>query len=126
DGEDGLLQAREISGLELKSDLVVLSGCETARGRTFSGEGVQSLARAFFLAGARSGVARLLKVRDQATEKLSGGVYRRLAEGQAKDEALRGAKLELMKNSRTASARDWASFVLIGDARGRVALTPRR
>jgi CHAT domain-containing protein len=123
DREDGVLEAREISALALDSDLVVLSGCETARGRILAGEGVQSLARAFFLAGARSVVASLWKVRDQATEELMAAFYRDLAEGLPEDEALREAKLELSKK---APARDWASFVLIGEAAGTIALTPRR
>jgi CHAT domain-containing protein len=122
--EDGLLQAREISELELSSELVVLSGCETARGRTLSGEGVQSLARAFFLAGARSVVASLWKVRDRAAEDLMTAFYRRLSEGRTKDEALRGAKLELLRRPQTASARDWGSFVLIGEASARIPLSP--
>jgi CHAT domain-containing protein len=44
----GLLTAREIHRLRLRSDLVVLSACQTAQGRFLAGEGVQSLARAFF------------------------------------------------------------------------------
>ncbi len=48
EGNDGFLQAREISNLKLASDLVVLSACQTARGRVLAGEGVQSKAQAFF------------------------------------------------------------------------------
>ncbi|HKD18807.1 MAG TPA: CHAT domain-containing tetratricopeptide repeat protein, partial [Thermoanaerobaculia bacterium] len=124
DQEDGLLQAREISSLALGNALVVLSGCETARGRILSGEGVQSLARAFFVAGAPSVVASLWNVRDEATEKLMTGFYRRLSLGQSKEEALRGAKLEMLRRSRTASPRDWAAFVLIGEASRTIPLTP--
>ena len=126
DGEDGLLQAREISSLKLASDLVVLSGCETARGRALAGEGVQSLARAFFLAGSRSVVASLWRVRDQAAEELMTAFYRRLSEGQAKDKALRGAKLDLLRRPGTSTPRDWAAFVLIGEASSKVPLSSGR
>ena len=126
DGEDGLLQAREISGLKLASDLVVLSGCETARGRALAGEGVQSLARAFFLAGSRSVVASLWRVRDEAAEELMTAFYRRLSEGQAKDDALRAAKLDLLQRPRTSSPRDWAAFVLIGEPSAKLPLSPGR
>jgi CHAT domain-containing protein/tetratricopeptide (TPR) repeat protein len=50
DGEnDGLLEAREILNLELNADLVVLSSCETARGRVGAGEGMIGMSWAFSL-----------------------------------------------------------------------------
>ena len=124
--EDGILYAREISGLQIDSEMVVLSGCETARGRILSGEGVQGLARAFFLAGTRSVVATLWRVRDQPAQELVTAFYRRLAEGQSKDEALRGAKLEFLRKTPSSPARDWASFILIGEASGKIPLSPGR
>ena len=49
--EDGLLEAWEIMQLDLKADLVVLSGCETARGQLSAGEGVIGLTWALLVAG---------------------------------------------------------------------------
>ena len=49
--EDGFLQAWEILRHPLQARLVVLSACETARGRLVRGEGVQSFSRAFLAAG---------------------------------------------------------------------------
>jgi len=45
--EDGYLEVREISELDLDCDLVVLSACQTGRGRLLSGEGIVGLSRAF-------------------------------------------------------------------------------
>jgi CHAT domain-containing protein len=112
--EDGFLQAREIARLGLGGDLVVLSGCQTARGRVLAGEGVESLARAFFFAGARSVVASLWSVSDRKTADLMASFYRHLAGGASKAEALRSAKLELV--SRRDSPRYWAPFILIGES----------
>lgn len=50
--EDGLFEAWEIMNLSLRADLVVLSACDTARGRIGAGEGVMGLSWAFFVAGA--------------------------------------------------------------------------
>ena len=122
DGEDGFLQAREILQLKLKSDLVVLSACQTARGQLLAGEGAQGLAQAFLNAGAQSVIASLWNVNDQRTALFMEAFYRHLANGENKVEALRLAKLELLKDGFTASPRYWAAFVLVGEAQGRIPL----
>jgi CHAT domain-containing protein len=122
DGEDGFLQAREILQLKLKSDLVVLSACQTARGQILAGEGVQGLAQAFLHAGSQSVVASLWNVNDQRAALFMEAFYRHLANGQSKVEALRWAKLELLKDTFTSSPRYWAAFVLIGEAQDRIPL----
>ncbi|HKD18733.1 MAG TPA: CHAT domain-containing tetratricopeptide repeat protein [Thermoanaerobaculia bacterium] len=114
-GTDGLLTSREIYGLKLRSDLVVLSACQTGRGRILAGEGVQGLARAFFHAGARSVVATLWNVDDLWSETLMTTFYARLADGETRSEALTHAKRELLAERPALAPRSWAGFVLIGD-----------
>ncbi len=125
DGE-GLLTAREIYRLRLDSDLVVLSACETARGRILAGEGVESLAQAFFHAGARSVVASLWDVSDRRTADLMSDFYAHLARGERKAQALRSAKLDLLRGSPELAPRFWASFVLLGEPAGTVPLRAPR
>lgn len=115
-GEDGLLEANEILGMQIPCDLLVISACQTARGRVLEGEGVQSLARAFFYAGARSVVASLWKVEDRATATLMDAFYGHLAGGESAMTALRSAKLDLLRSGEAVSPRDWAAFVILGDA----------
>jgi CHAT domain-containing protein len=124
DGEDGFLQAREIYRLKLASDLLVLSACETARGRILAGEGTQGLAHAFFYAGAQSVVASLWKVNDEETATFMGAFYQHLAQRKSKAEALRAAKLDMIR-SKSASPRHWASFILIGEAVSSVPIIDR-
>jgi CHAT domain-containing protein len=121
-GADGLLTAREIHRLRLQSDLVVLSACQTARGRVLAGEGVQSLARAFFHAGARSVVATLWNVNDRWSERLMTAFYDRMARGDSRAEALTNAKRALLAAEPHLAPRSWAAFVLIGDGQTGVAL----
>ncbi|MCI0489913.1 MAG: CHAT domain-containing protein [Blastocatellia bacterium] len=118
--EDGFLQAREIYHLKLASDLVVLSACQTARGRVLSGEGVQGMARAFFHAGAKSVVASLWNVNDERTATFMEAFYRHLADGMSKAEALRAAKLDLLSDDAASAPRYWAAFILIGESQEHV------
>ncbi len=68
--DDGYLTGAEIVRLRLPADLVVLSACDTARGRVVRGEGMYGLARAFMCAGAPRVVAGLWKVDDRAAREL--------------------------------------------------------
>ena len=118
----GLLTAREIYRLKLRSDLVVLAACQTGRGRILAGEGVQSLAGAFFHAGANAVVATLWNVNDRRAERLMRAFYDRLADGDSKAEALAAAKRRLLAREPGLAPRFWAPFVLLGEARGSVPL----
>lgn len=113
--EDGILQVREIFGLELAADLVVLSACDTGRGRLVSGEGVVGLARAFFYAGTPSLVVSLWPVSDRSTERLMTSFYRHLDRGHDKAAALKNARLEMIeRGGDDAYPLYWAPFVLLG------------
>jgi hypothetical protein len=74
-----------------------------------------SLARAFLQAGARSVVATLGDVEDRNAARFMQAFYRQLAEGQPKTDALRRAKLEILRQVGPVSPRAWAPFVLIGE-----------
>lgn len=114
DGEDGLLQVHEILDLELSADLVVLSACSTALGRELRGEGLVGLTQAFFNAGAPRLVASLWQVADASTAELMASFYTQLTASEAPAEALRRAKLELIRGGEYAQPYHWAPFVLIG------------
>jgi CHAT domain-containing protein len=73
---DGILTALEVAELDLsRAELVTLSGCETGLGREAGGEGLLGLQRAFQVAGARTVVASLWKVSDEATQQLMSDFY---------------------------------------------------
>jgi CHAT domain-containing protein len=96
DKEDGRLEVREIFGLDLKANLVVLSGCDTALGRLSRGDELVGLTRAFIYAGTPSVVASLWPVDDASTASLMAHFYRNLA-NMSKVEALRQAQLRLIR-----------------------------
>ena len=110
--EDGLLQAREIEALDLDGRVVVLSACQTAAGLVRSGEGVLSLARAFFAAGAHTVIGSRWPIRDEDAAWLFDAFYRHVAGGASLATALRQAKRDAISNGRPTSS--WAGVVLLG------------
>lgn len=118
-GDDGLLTAEEVLGLDLAGlELVVLSACETGLGQVEGGEGVMGMRRAFSLAGAGTLVLSLWKVPDEPTRLLMADLYAALDEGASPAEALRAAQIARITAARDAGAaaapRDWAAFVASG------------
>jgi CHAT domain-containing protein/tetratricopeptide (TPR) repeat protein len=110
---DGRLQSAEIAGLDLAGRTVVLASCRSASGSVLRGEGVMSLGRAFFQAGAHGVVASLWPLRDDESAALFGRFYRHLAEGATVGEALHGARREAIAAGEPAAA--WAGLVVLGD-----------
>jgi CHAT domain-containing protein len=111
---NALVNAREIAALRIPADLIVLSACETGRGRIVSGEGPLSLAWAFLGSGARQVVSTLWAVADQSTSRLMERFYLYLDEGAEPAEALRQAQLDLLRQSRSRHPYYWGAFVLTG------------
>ncbi len=128
-GDDGILNAWEIfERIRLEADLVVLSACDTGLGHLARGEGLIGLSRAFQFAGARSVLASLWQVSDTSTAVLMKRFYLYLLGGLSKDEALRQAQLDMLRDPleiegssgrlyRVSVAHPfyWAGFHLIGD-----------
>lgn len=113
----GRLTALEIYDLELQAELVVLSACDTARGRQVRGEGlVAGLPRAFLYAGAERVLVSLWQVDDARTRDLMVAFYRALLDdGLAPAEALRAAQRSVLATH--PAPYWWAAFVLQGDPR---------
>jgi CHAT domain-containing protein len=101
--------------MSLNADLVVLSACETGKGKMVRGEGVLGLPRAFLYAGARNVVLSLWSVSDEGTASLMKVFYRELVQGRrSPGEALARAKEEMIGTERWHHPFYWAGFVLVG------------
>jgi CHAT domain-containing protein len=92
-------------------ELLVLSGCETAKGNKRSALGIAGIAAQ---GGARSTVATLWRVDDKSTAMLMKEFYKELKDGKTKTEALSLAQLSLLSNPDYSHPYYWAGFLLIG------------
>jgi CHAT domain-containing protein len=110
-GDDGVLRAAEIAGLNLENKkLVVLSTCESGLGEVISAEGVYGMARAFKLAGAEKVLISLWKLDDAIAGIIMEEFYKQLLQGKSAAAALKAAQ-QLMRKKR--GPYYWAGLILI-------------
>ena len=113
---DGILTALEAAGLDLwGTKLVTLSACDTGVGEIHNGEGVYGLRRAFMLAGAETLVMSLWPVSDAIARDTMVAYYARLRIGMGRGDALRQAKLSVLKRPNLRHPYYWAAFIQSGD-----------
>lgn len=100
-----------------RTDIVVLSACNTGTGYMAIGEGIFSLARGFRLAGIPCTVTNLWQADNKATYKLTESFYKYLSLKVPKDQAMRLAKLDCLKNDQShLLPYYWAATIVLGDS----------
>lgn len=113
--DDGYLNADEVLNLKLGSPLIILSACETGKGKVESGEGVAGLSQSFFLAGANHVLATLWSIGDESTQVFMKIFLTKIKEGLEPYKALNETKKIFRKeNPEYNSPFYWAAFVLYG------------
>lgn len=114
---DSKIYASEIKKLKCNNELIVLSACDSGRGKIIKFEGVLSQARAYFQAGAKSVVSTLWSVNDRSSSIIMTDFHKHLKAGMRKDEALRQAKLDYLEKADPEYQHPyyWAGFVAAGD-----------
>ena len=113
EGDSYKLYARDIVQHHLNANLVIISACNGAGTRAYSGEGLVGLSWAFLRAGAHNVIAALWEVSDVSTPQLMDVLYSELDQGKDPATALRAAKLSLLKSdSVVRKPFYWAPFQL--------------
>jgi CHAT domain-containing protein len=107
---------RLITNPEIKApvELITLSACETAAGDERSALGLAGVA---IRSGAKSALASLWFVDDDATSKLISGFYDNLEKGKdiSKAKALQEAQKTLIRDKHYSHPALWAPFLVIGN-----------
>lgn len=113
---DSFITNYDLFNLQLKAQLVVLSSCNSGRGRLIRGEGVMSLAKGFFYAGVPSAVMSLWSIDDCATASLMDSFFAHLRQGEDKDVALQKARMAYLQQADKLHRHPyyWAAFVQVG------------
>lgn len=134
--EDGMLRSSEIFGLDINSDMVVLSACNTGLGKIVEGEGMLGMQRSFFYAGAATVVVSLWNVYDRSTALLMNEFYKALITNETEEgwintmmrwagwdqsipfgkkaTAMRQAKLKMIDHPLFNHPVYWAPFIVVG------------
>ncbi len=109
--DDGVLTAQEVSTIDMrKTELVVMSACETGLGDIKGSEGVYGLQRAFKMAGVDYLIMSLWQVPDKETEEFMASFYKKLIS----TNNIKQSFAETQKEMRAKyDPYFWAAFVLI-------------
>ena len=115
---DGRLSALEVFRLKVPADLVVLSACETGKGKIYQTEGIVGLTRAFMFAGTPRVLCSLWNVDDDATRALMVKFYELWnppqGEGLSAAAAVKKAQMHMRGHEKWQHPRYWAAWVLWG------------
>ena len=120
EGEDGVLEAWELMNMQLRAELVVLSGCDTARGRVAPGEGIVGLMWAVLVAGAPATLVSQWAVESASATRVMVAFHQEWRGGQrgvSKARALQLAAVRVLKTAGSEHPFYWAAFILSGDGR---------
>ena len=112
--EHFLLTMADVSKVQVRAKLVVLSCCHSGRGH-IKAEGIVGIARAFLASGARSVLVSLWAVDDDATMQFMKWFYESLVCGKSASKSLHEAMKWMRENPKYSKVRQWAPFVLVGD-----------
>lgn len=115
---DEVLTIRELYGIQLNAQLVVLSACNTGVGKLQKGEGIMSLARGFSYAGVPSIIMTLWEVNDQIGSSIMTRFYYYLSRGKTKAKALQLAKIDYINNTLYMEKLQpyyWSGYIQIGN-----------
>lgn len=112
----GRLSAKEVLNSRVSAELVTISACHSAGARTYWGEGLVGFAWAFLQSGAHGVIAGLWDVSDYSSPRLMHDLYAGLAASQTPADALRAAKLNLIRGGKYADPYYWGAFQLYDGA----------
>lgn len=109
----------ELYSLNLETELVVLSACETGVGKLQKGEGAMSMARGFQYAGAQNVLFSLWQINDKSTSEIMRLFYKNYSDSESVNEANYTSKVEYLEDESISNIKKspyyWSAFVYYGN-----------
>jgi CHAT domain-containing protein len=114
---EDVIYVNEIYNLNLRSDLAILSACETGKGKLLKGEGLISIGRSFQYAGCRGLIISMWKITDLSAAGIIRNFCSELRKGKQVDVSLRNSKIKYLNHADKIHAHPfyWSALVMIGD-----------
>ncbi|OEK09254.1 hypothetical protein A8C32_11050 [Flavivirga aquatica] len=116
---DDTLYLNELYSLNLNTNLVVLSACETGIGKLYKGEGAMSIARGFQYSGAKNVLFSLWRINDLSASQIIQSFYENYSKHQATYLANHNSKIEYIENNTISNIKKspyyWSAFVYYGE-----------
>ena len=112
--DEYILYISDTFHLQLNSELIVLSSCESGLGALQKGEGVMSMNRGLLYAGAKNIVFTLFKVYDQVSCELMQCLFAEILKRKSYRQALSDAKRQIILQ-KGSIPKYWAGYILLGN-----------
>ncbi len=113
------MSLNELYSLNLNTNLVVLSACETGIGKLYKGEGAMSIARGFQYAGAQNILFSLWQINDLSTSKIMQSFYKNYSDNRSANVSNRQSKLDYLEDDTISNIKKspyyWSAFVYYGE-----------
>ncbi|MCB1144698.1 MAG: CHAT domain-containing protein [Leptospiraceae bacterium] len=113
---DGYLRMKDVVEMNMRSELILLSACETSLGSHHTGEGLRGLPQAFLKAGSKNVISTLWSISDLGTAEFMKHYYQRIYfKKESHLEALRNTQIEFLKKMDVyKDPYYWSGFVMYG------------
>lgn len=118
--EEVLLTPEQVAVMNLQAELIMLTTCRASIGHVLTGESPIALNTAFIMAGAHNVYFTFFQINTAHARQMASCFLEALGQGDNYVGAMRAAKLQMLRDSKTAHPQCWASPAFMGNQLGKI------